>query len=71
MHVSSWGQVQVQVSGAGGRWSGLVGGVSGPRCGLLEDSLLSGDATWASSVCAAISGLGAGMWYRAVRCCGC
>ena len=47
----------------GGR-SGLVGGVPGPRCGLLGDSLLVGGATWPSSTCTAISGLGAGMWYR-------
>ena len=47
--------------GPGGRsgWGSL-----GPRCGLSGDSLLIGDATWASSICTAISGLGAGMWYR-------
>ena len=38
-------------------------GCPGPRCGLLGDSLLVGGATWASSNCTAISGLGAGMWY--------
>ena len=35
----------------------------GPRCGLPGDSSLSGNATWASSVCAAIRGLDTGMWY--------
>ena len=35
-----------------------------PRCGLLGDSLLVGDATWAASTCTAISGLGAGVVPR-------
>ena len=48
--------------GPGGR-SGLVGGVSGFAAACLRDSLLVGGATWASSTCTAISGLGAGMWY--------
>ena len=52
------GQVQVQalVQVVGLVWLGEFRA----RCGLLGDSLLSGDATWASSVCAASSGLGAG-----------
>ena len=33
---------------------------SGSRCGLFGDSLLSGDATWASPVCAAILWVGRG-----------
>ena len=49
--------------GPGGR-SGLVGRCPLPRCGLSGDSLLVGGATWAASTCTAISGLGAGMWYR-------
>ena len=39
---------------------------SRPRCGLFKDSSLSGDATWAFPVSAAISGVDAGMWYREV-----
>ena len=48
--------------GLGGR-SGLVVGFGASLRGLLGDSLLTG-GTWASSVCAEISGFGAGMWYR-------
>ena len=46
--------------GPGGRlwWRSLR-----PRYGLPGDSLLIGDATWASPGRTAISGLGAGMWY--------
>ena len=48
--------------GPGGR-SGVVGGVPGLAAPYLEDSSLSDGATWATSVCAAIWGLDAGMWY--------
>ena len=48
--------------GPGGR-SGFGGGVLRPRCGLHGDSLLTGDATWASSVRTAIPWMGAGMWF--------
>ena len=50
--------------GSGGR-SGCGGGVLG-HAGLLGDSLLISEATWATSICTAISGFGAGMWYREV-----
>ena len=49
-------------AGPGGR-SGLVGGASGLAAALPGDSLLLGDATWASSVRTAIPWMGAGMWY--------
>ena len=52
-------------SGPGVR-SGLVGGSLGRRCSLSRDSLLLGDATWASPACTAITWLDAGMWYREV-----
>ena len=42
---------------------GLVGGWLGPRPGLPKDSSLSGNATWALPVGAAIFGLDVGMWY--------
>ena len=51
-------------SGVGaGPGPGFGWGCPGPRCGLLGGSLLVGGATWATSTCTAISGLGAGMWY--------
>ena len=52
-------------SGPGGR-SGLVGGFLGPRCSLSRDSLLFGDATWASPACTAITRVEVGLWYREV-----
>ena len=41
-------------------------GGSGPRCGHSRDSLLFGDATWASPTCTAITRVGVGLWYREV-----
>ena len=46
-----------------GRGYGPGGGSLRPRCGLPGDSLLTGDATWASPVRTAIPRLGAGMWF--------
>ena len=52
-------------SGPGVRFGGGLGFL-GLRCGLPGDSLLFGDATWASPACTAITRLDAGMWYREV-----
>ena len=46
--------------------SGMVGGFLGLRRGHSRDSLLFGDATWASPRCPAITRMGVGLWYREV-----
>ena len=56
-----WHEVLEQVS-RWSIWSGWWG--AGSRCGCFRDSLLSGNATWALPDCAAIFGMGAGMWPR-------